>query len=368
MAKVVVIGPMPPFRSGVARHTHALASALAARADVEVSGISFSRQYPSFLFPGEDDRDPGGARPADYAVEYMIDTMNPLTWRAAAKTVSAMSPDIMITPAWTFFTAPCLGFVANRASRIGAEVVTIVHNAADHEEAWWKTKLSHYQLQSADRFVTHNNALAQTLRDFGLSASVDIFPHPVYDDYPCPEKTLPREFGLELLFFGLVRPYKGLDIALRALARSGRKDARLTIAGEFWDGRKETEALITELSLEDQVEIRPRYISDQETAELFARCDAVVTPYRTATGSGVVALAQHYRRPVIASAAPGLAEAVAHGRTGWIFPVGDVDALAGLLRRDVTRQSAAEMTPALDDVCERLSWSRFADAVLNGSS
>ena len=138
---------------------------------------------------------------------------------------------------------------------------------------------------------------------------IEVSAHPVYDDYPEPRGTLAREAGLELLFFGLIRPYKGLDLALEALAASGRDDVRLSVVGEFWEGRDQIDALIARLALEDRVTLVPRYVTDAEAAEYFSRSDALVAPYRSATGSGVVALAQWYARPVIASDVPGLAEA-----------------------------------------------------------
>jgi glycosyltransferase involved in cell wall biosynthesis len=135
--------------------------------------------------------------------------------------------------------------------------------------------------------------------------------------------------------------------------------------GEFWQGRAETEALIRDLELEDKVELVARYVSDQEAAEYFARCDAVIAPYRSATGSAVVALAQWYGRPVIASDVAGLSQAVIDGKTGWLFPVDDVAALAELLRTRVSRPSAEAMHPAVERVRSELSWQRFADALLD---
>ena len=363
--RVSVIGPVTPFRSGISRHTTAIAREMARRENIDVSVVSFTRQYPKFLYPGESEIDPDAHSPEGIECDFCLDSMNPLSWRVAARKALSSEPDLAVIPAWTFFVAPCLGFVARALRLKGVPVAMVVHNAEDHERARWKSALSHFQLRQASRFLTHNAAIASDLQRLVPGTPVAIRPHPVYDDYPQPLGNLAREASLELLFFGLVRPYKGLDIALRALAASGLSDVRLSIVGEFWQGRTETEALIRDLGLHDNVELVPRYVSDQEAAEYFARCDALIAPYRSATGSGVLALAQWYGRPVIASDIPGLSQSVINGTTGWLFPVGDVCALAELLRTQVSRTSTHAMGPALQSVRSDLSWKRFADAILD---
>lgn len=359
-----MIGPVTPFNSGIARHTTALAGELARCADVEVFAVSFSRLYPSLLYPGASDRNPEETAPQGIDTDFCLDTLNPLTWRAAAAKILRRKPDLAVIPAWTFFVAPCLGFVARALRQRGVQVVTVVHNAEDHEAAWWKSRLSQFQLRQSSRLVAHSAAIARDLRRLTPELPVTIRPHPVYDTYPLPRGDLPRRAGLELLFFGLIRPYKGLDIALRALRDSARADVRLTVAGEFWQGQAETRALIGELGLDDAVELVPRHVSDQEAAEYFARCDAVIAPYRSVTSSAVVALAQWYGRPVIASDLPGLSEAVAAGETGWLFPAGDIRALADILAGEVSRGAAAAMGPAIRALHAERSWARLADAVL----
>jgi glycosyltransferase involved in cell wall biosynthesis len=366
--RVCIIGPIAPFRGGIARHTTALARELGRRAGIEISVASFSRQYPRLLYPGESDRDPNLPALEGIETDFCLDTMNPLSWLATTNRILSRRPELAVIPAWSFFVAPCLGFVARALRRKGVPVTMIVHNAEDHEAAPWKTMLSRFQLRQAGRFLTHNRAIGAELKRLVADTPIGIHPHPIYDDYPEPRGDLARTASLELLFFGLVRPYKGLDIALRALAATRLQDVRLAVVGEFWQGKDETEKLIHDLGLNGKVELVPRYVTDQEAAEYFARCDAVIAPYRTATGSGVVALAQHYCRPVIASDIPGLSQAVADGSTGWLFAAGDVSALARTLETRVSRSSAAAMQPALRAAQQELSWEGFADAILDTKS
>lgn len=362
--RICITGPTPPYRSGISRHTHALATALTKIPGVEVEVFSFSRQYPKLFYPGADDRDPGLAPPETYPCHYTVDTLNPASWIETASRIDRAEPDLVLIPAWTFFTAPCLEAIARWLEKRGRHVRMIVHNAADHESSKWKAALLKRQLQAASSFIVHNRAMANDLKKIA-DKPVIVSPLPLFDDYPPPLGLLPRERDLELLFFGVVRPYKGLDIAIKALAASGLENVRLSVVGEFWSGRKEIENLIETLDLGDRIEMVAEFVSDRTAAEYFARCDAVIASYRRVTGSAVVALAQHYRRPVIASDLPGFREALTHGKTGWLFENENANALAELLRNDVTRASAERMRPDLEAQSCLLSWDRYARAAID---
>lgn len=359
--RVAVVGPVPPIRSGVARHTAATAQALARVAQVRL--WSFSRQYPGWLYPGEAERSADLHPPERLTIDWSLDGVSPLSWRRTASRIASWQPDLAVFPAWTFFLAPALGTVARSLRRRGVPVCAVVHNAVDHEAAWWKNRLSRWQLVQADRYVAHNDTLADDLRNVTPGAAVEVFPHPVFDDFPQPRGTLARRAALELLFYGLVRPYKGLDIAIEALALSGRRDVRLTIAGEFWQGVDRTQAQIARLGLSDMVEILPGHVSDADTAELFARADAVVLPYRTVSGSGIVPMACHYGRAVIASDLPGLASVIEDGRTGWLFPAEDAGSLGEIIAGlDRTQAGAAGRHAAAFG--RTLTWEAFARRIL----
>jgi glycosyltransferase involved in cell wall biosynthesis len=355
---VTLIAPVAPFRGGIAQHSTALADAFMREPDIHFQAYSFRRLYPTFLYPGETDRDPALAGKHAFPVRFTLDTLNPLTWR-----IPAQAGDLVVIPAWTFFVSPMFGAIARHLRRQGARVVVIAHNVTDHEGARWKAALSRWQLSAADGFIVHTADLARQLQNAGFTQPILVVPHPPYEDFPEPRGTLSREYALELLCFGLVRRYKGVDIALRALTASGLSDVRLTIAGEIWDAEEELRELAQCPALKGKVEFIDRYVSDSEAAELFARCDAVLAPYRAVTGSGVLALAQRYRRPVIASDLPSFHGLIEHGKTGLLFPSRDENALAAILRRDVTREAAEAMQKAIVRPAGDV-WGEYARAIL----
>jgi len=359
--RIALIGPVLPFRGGIAQHTTMLHRALP-----ELSRhltISFTRQYPTLIFPGESDRDPDYEGYREPGVEYLIDSLNPLSWRRTVQHILAFNADIAVLPWWTAYWAPCFGYIARALRSKGLTVVFFCHNVLEHEPARWKTSLTKWVLSQGSRFVVHTREDAANLRSLVTDAVVSVHPHPIYDQFPEPTGNLSRRGDLELLFYGFVRPYKGLDLLIEAMAKTP-EHVYLTVAGEFWDGEEQMRHRIEELGLTGRIELQPRYQTDQETAELFARSDIVVLPYRSATGSGVVPVAYHYDKPVIVTRVGGLPDVVDDGKTGKLIEPGNVNAIADAIN-SFTRADAAAMVPAIQAFKSNMTWASLASQFLD---
>jgi glycosyltransferase involved in cell wall biosynthesis len=353
--RVVLIGPVPPYRGGIAQYTAQLHKALA-ESDDQLT-ISFSRQFPAFMYPGGSDKEP---EPHGYlpAVEYIIDSANPLTWPAVGRRIRSLNPDLIVVQWWHVYWAPFIIWVKWLARRSSKRMVVICHNVDDHESAGWKVRLRNLALRGCKELFVHSSRHRETLREIFPAASIRMHPIPAYDAFPEPDTALPRRAGTELLFFGLIRPYKGLDILLRALAKIADRNFHLTIAGESWDGVASYERIISEGGFSEKVDMLNAYVSNQLAANLFARADAVVLPYRSASGSAVAALAFNYRKPVIASQVGGLLDIVAPG-TGILVEPENVDALARALSRVMDEDRWYE-PEAIEATNERLTWRSLA--------
>jgi len=358
---VVLIGPVLPFRGGIAQHSTMLRRALAERA--ELLTLSFVRQYPRLLFPGRSDRDPDYAGHREPGVEYLIDSLNPLSWIKALKRVLDAGPGRVIIPWWTVYWGPCIGFLARAMRRRGIEVVFFCHNIDDHEPAAWKRWLNAQVLAFGCGFVVHTRAAAAELMRRFPHRWVAVHPHPIYEQFPAASVAPVRRRALELLFYGFVRPYKGLDLLIEAMALLRDEDIQLTIAGEFWGGSRDTLREIERHQLADKIEVIACYQSEQETAALFMRADAVVLPYRSASGSGVVPIAYHYDRPVIATRVGGLPDVVEHGVTGYLVDPDDPALLAAAIQA-MTRSRAQSMVAAIGRAKQGMSWDSLAAVCL----
>lgn len=360
--KVGILGPVLPFRGGIAQHTTMLHRTLSAIS--KVCTVSFTRQYPAWLYPGRGEFDPSYKDYREPEVMYIVDSMNPTTWLKAYRAFVDHNAAVVVMPWWTAFWAPAFGLMAKALSRRGSEVVFLCHNVLDHEKAVWKRLLSRAALGQGSRFVVQCLAEADLMRVFVPNADISVYPHPVFSHFPAPVRQLPRRARLELLFFGLVRPYKGLDLLLRAVEILHDKDIALTIAGEWW--QRDRHLRRTAESLNERVEIIDRYLTEVETAELFSRADAAVLPYRSASGSGVVSLAYRYGKPVIAAAVGSIPEVVEDGVSGVLFKPGDPEALAAAVMRFLD-SGPPDMAEGVTKVSGKMTWEGLAAVILGRS-
>lgn len=362
--KIAILGPVLPFRGGIAQHTTLLIRALSKNCECQV--FSFTYLFPKWLYPGESDRDPNYEGYVESNTQYVLNTLNPLTWFQTAARIISGEPDFVLIPWWTFFLGPMSTCLAWLFRRQGIEVVFFCHNVMDHEQASWKRWMTRLALRRGTRFVVHTQTEARQLKKFVAKSSILIHPHPIYDQFPEAEPLLARRAKIELLFYGFVRPYKGLDILIEAMRELKDVDTFLTVAGEFWGDEEEHRKNIEDSSLADRIEIISRYVSDKETAELFGRADVVVLPYRSATGSGVIPIAYNYRKPVVATRVGGLPDVVIDGKTGWLSDV-DPASLAKTIR-NIDPAKLPSMKRNIDRVAERLSWDSLAATVTLNST
>jgi glycosyltransferase involved in cell wall biosynthesis len=248
--------------------------------------------------------------------------------------------------------------------------IVVCHNVLPHERVPLASMLARRVLRRADVLVTHAPQQRRELAELGVGGPVVEAFHPLFVPEDLAEPPAPalveRERArlgdpeLLLLLYGAVRPYKGADLAIEALARVDRDlDVRLVIAGRFWTPRAELEELARRLGIADRVELRDGYVSNEDTALLFSACDAALLPYRSATQSGVVAMAFGHGRPVVATAVGGLPAAVRDGVDGLLAPPGDVDALARAIER-VSRERE-RLSAGARQTRERNSFARYAE-------
>lgn len=358
--RVALFGPIQPYRGGIAKYTMRLHTALSKFCDLTT--ISFHRQYPAWLYPGASDREPGLEGYRHPRVRYMLDALNPLTWQKAAHSIRIEGCDLAILNWWTLFWAPGFVFIAWLLRRHQIPVALLCHNLNDHDGGRLQRWLTRHFLGQADAFIVHTSEQEAILLNLFPGKKVIRHPHPVYDQFPEASITLPQRGRLELLFFGFIRPYKGLDLLVQALADVADEEVYLTVVGEPWI---EPETLRTRmLSMgAPNIELHFEYVDDASAANYFKRADVVVLPYRTATGSGVAALAQNYERPLLATAVGGLKDVVVNGVTGYVVEPNSADQLANCIRK-MNRTSLQSMHPNIRRANLQFSWDSMARSIL----
>jgi glycosyltransferase involved in cell wall biosynthesis len=365
--KAAILGPTYPHRGGIAHYTTLLARALHARHTLSI--VSFRRLYPGFLFPGTTQFDASADRiEPPVPPEPILDSVNPITWARAGARLRGLDPDFLVVPWWHPFFGPSLGTAA-RGSRCRARIF-LCHNVAPHEGTPLDRILTTYGLGGADAFLVHARSEAEKLEGLAKGRPVRVHPHPSYEIFSrsAPSREEARRAldldGRVILFFGYVRPYKGLEDLLQALILA-RPDAwdRLVVVGEFYEPPERYRPWLTDPKLRDRVRVVNRYVPNEEVARYFAAADVAALPYREATGSGIAQIAFGAGLPVIATRTGGLEEVVEEGVSGLLVPTRDPAALARALERFFDEGMGERLRAGVLAGRRRFGWEALVDAI-----
>lgn len=367
--RICLVGPAHPYRGGIAHFTAMLARELRGGHDVHV--VNFSRLYPGFLFPGRTQYDESGSALAVESAR-LVDSVNPFSWRRAADDVLGFRPDVVVFQWWHPFFAPAFRAMCRRIRRgCAARIVYLCHNVLPHESGPLDRTLVRWGLGGAHAFVVQSREDAVTLAGLVPGAAVEFNPMPVFDLFAGgggDRESARARLGVRgnvVLFFGLVRPYKGLRALVEAFARCAEEiDGTLLVVGEFYEPRAPYDDLIRRLGAGPRVRIVDRYVPNEEVGVYFRAADVVVLPYVSATQSAIVQTAFSFAKPVIVTAVGGLPDVVADGVTGYVVPPADTAALAAAMVRFFRERAGAAMADAIRERAGEFSWSRCAAAIL----
>jgi len=324
--KIVLLGTAWPYRGGLAVYNERLARQFMAEGD-DVTIHTFTLQYPSFLFPGKTQYSSEPA-PTDLKIIRSLNSVNPLNWIRTGRAVRKLAPDILVIKFWLPFMAPCLGTVARIARKNGhTRVVSILDNIIPHEHRPGDRLFGKYFTRSVDGFIAMSDLVLEDLGQFDTVKPRIFCRHPLYDNFGAKvsrQESL-KFLGLDdsrryMLFFGLIRDYKGLDLLLKAYAdsRFRKMNVRLIVAGEFYSGSDKYFEMEKELGLEGMVVWKSDFVPDSEVRYCFGAADIIVQPYKSATQSGVTQIAYHFEKPMLVTDVGGLAETVPDGKVGYV--------------------------------------------------
>lgn len=380
--KVIILGSAWPYRGGLAAFNERLAQQYQAEGH-EVEIVTFTLQYPSFLFPGKTQYSDEPA-PKDLKIKRKLNAINPLSWIATGRYIRKQRPDLLITKFWLPFMAPALG-TANRCAKAkwktaGGERkttrrISILDNLVPHEKRPGDKLFARYFVGSVDGMVAMSRSVL---------ADADLFdpkhrkprafcPHPLYDHYGA---TLSRKEALDLiglresqryvLFFGFIREYKGLDLLLDAMAdeRMERLGVKLIVAGEFYGDPKPYQEQISRHDIGDRVVMHTEFIPDHEVNRYFCAADLVAQPYKTATQSGVTQIAFHFERPMLVTNVGGLPEIVPDGKVGFVVEP-DAQQIADAIVRYFDEGWEQRLTEGVRQEKQKYLWTNMTQTIFS---
>jgi len=368
--KVIIVGTAFPYRGGLAAYNERLAREYVKQGhDVEI--ITFKLQYPAFLFPGKSQYSTEFA-PKDLKIKRMIHSMNPLNWINVGKEIKKKSPDILIFCYWMAFMAPCFGTIARFARSSKTKMVAMIHNMIPHEPTLLDKVFPKYFVNAMDGFVAMAESVVNDINHFDTENKPKVVsPHPIYDHYgdALTKKEAAIKLGLYeqknyVLFFGFIRQYKGLDLLLEAFAdeRLRQFPVKLIVAGEFYENPAPYMQQIIRLGLDEIVELRTKFIPDNEVRNYFSIADLVAQPYRSATQSGVSQIAYHFEKPMLVTNVGGLAEIIPNGKVGYVVEVDPIQ-IADALVDFFSNKRSEKMIENIKLEKQKFLWSRMTDAI-----
>lgn len=368
--KIIIVGPSYPFRGGIAANNERLAREFQ-NSGSEVIIFTFSLQYPSFLFPGKTQYSEA-PEPEGLDIRAEVNSINPFSWIKTGNKIKKLKPDILLFRYWIPFMAPCFGTIARIVKKNRhTKVISILDNFVPHEKRFGDKMLSKFFIKPVDGYAVMSFSVKADIKKLVTNKPIEYCPHPLFDHYGelLPKNEARKQLGLDenskwLLFFGLIRDYKGLDLLLKSLTElpAYLSDIKLIVAGEFYSNQTFYSNLITELNINSRVKIFPEFIPDNKVAVFFSAADVVVQPYKHATQSGITQIAYHFNKPMIVTRVGGLAEIVPNEKVGFVVSPQPTD-LANAITRFYVENRELEFSQNAASEKEKYSWKRMADTV-----
>lgn len=368
MKKIVIVGPVYPYKGGISHYTGLMARNL--RKEYEVEMISYKMQYPKFMFKKEQrDYDNDTFKVED--TKYLIHTANPFNIASVSKKIRNMNPDLVIVQWWHPYFAPCYTILRMGLKKI--PVIYVCHNVFPHERFPLDRFLTKLVLKKGNGFILHSNKEVEDLKTIIDNPKHIVAKHPTYNAFKFNNYTKSdaksiineSEDKKILLFFGLVREYKGLKHLLRAMPDIIQYDSNIVlyVVGDFGSDKEDYLSIINENKIADNVRIIDGYVPDKEVEKYFAASDIVVLPYESATQSGVVQIAYGFDKPCLVTKVGGLPDVVIDGKTGYVVEPFNPRAISDAVINFYKENKEQDFISGVQSEAYKYDWDRMNEAI-----
>ncbi len=370
--KCVIIGPAFPLRGGIAQLNESLSQEFSKQGIKNVI-FSFYLQYPDFLFPGTSQKEAVDRKgPEGVEIRSTISSINPISWWLTVKQIVELKPDFVVVRFWLPFMGPCLGTICRwLGKKLNVPIIGILDNVIPHERRIGDRPFTRYFLHQCTAFVAMSSSVLKELAQFDTTKPRKLLFHPLYDHFgERVEKKIAREHlrltneSKVILFFGIIRKYKGLELLLEAISKmKDRHNLKLVVAGEFYENRSKYDRLIKQFGLERHVVINEGFVDKYKVRYYFCAADIVAQPYLSATQSGVTQIAYHFNTPMLVTNVGGLPEMVPHGKVGYVAEVNAESVAENLDRFFNDEKTMVGFQQNIIEEKKRFSWEFFAKEI-----
>ena len=366
---ILLLGPSYPYRGGIAETQNEFAMALK-KLNYEVYVWTFKFQYPNILFPGKTQMS-NDLKPNGLNIERKIHSMNPINWIKLSKEINEIKPKYLFLRYWTPFLAPCWFNIGKRISN-ETKVIGLVDNWIPHETKFSDHFLNSLFQKTCDCFITLSSYVSNQIKQNSSKNILSSF-HPINNFLPdaIEEKTAYKKLNLSpkkkyILFAGLIRKYKGLDLLIDAFKKISKEipELELLIAGEFYDDKRKYYEQIKNHQIENKVKIFDYFQSRDDLRDLFCVSKIVVLPYKSASQSGIIPLAYKYLRPIVTTDLPGLSNQILEDKTGIICKINS-DSIANGIKKALESKNYVKMKSQISLKIKNYTWESFSLKAMN---
>ncbi|MDG2372394.1 MAG: glycosyltransferase [Flavobacteriaceae bacterium] len=319
----LLIGPAHPYRGGISDTQHELASSLI-KLGKTVKLFTFKKLYPKFLFPGKSQFSTD-QKPNRLEIEIKIHSFNPFNWIKIGNEINKINPKVVIFRYYTPLLAPCY---ANIIKKLSGKIkkIALVDNWTPHEPKFYDKILNKLFSNNIDSYLTLSENVALEIKKNSTSNVMSGF-HPISDNLPkkISKSEARQKLGWDtnvsiVLFYGLIRSYKGLDNLLRAFAKAPTSisNVKLAIVGEFYEPFSKYKSIIEKLKLEKKIYLIPKFADINSTQLYFSSADLISLTYKSASQSGIISLAYHFETPILVTNLIGLKTPIINDKTGLV--------------------------------------------------
>lgn len=368
--KIALVSVAPPYRGGISTQSAILTEHLLESHSVQV--FNYNRQYPNYLFPGKTQFFNEGEFSSFKSIR-SIDSIGPGSWKATTRQIIEHAPDLVIYRFWNPFFGLSMGSIAKSIRKISPKIkqISLCDNVIPHESSFIDKCLTMRLFNQVDGFLVQSDCVGHELKNHMPNAIIEKRFHPIYNNYgPSIDKFYARQkHGINakhlILYFGIVREYKGVDVLIRAaqFLKEKVKDFHILAAGESYGNAEKYNSLITELEVGDVFTWENRFIPDSEVSTYFSASDVMALPYHSASQSGIVQMAYNFNIPVVVTDVGGLPEYVEKGVSGEIVNVNDPLKLANCLADGLNNGDFLKMANGMDIVKSKFSWTEFVEGI-----
>lgn len=366
--KIAIIGTAFPYRGGLANFNERLAYQIQEEGH-RVNIYTFTLQYPNFIFPGKSQFSKG-MPPKNLNIKRALNSLSPINWLRTGNRIKKEKYDLVIIGYWLPFMSPCLSTVANKIkSNKKSKIVSIVHNMIPHESRMGDKFLSNLFVKNCHAFLALSDSVLKDIEQFDSLKPKVVSPHPVYDNFgeSVSKEAALKKLNLEskykyILFFGLIRDYKGLDLLLNAMPLIDNKNVKLIIAGEYYSNKEFYSNLIEKNNLKDKIIDVDGFVDHRDVRYYFCASDLVVQPYKSATQSGVTQIAYHFNKPMVVTNVGGLKEMCPDEKVGYLVEPNKEQVAQGV-NRFFAQTDVTHMTKNIIEEKKKYSWNKLTKEI-----